>query len=68
MGVGRSGRLRTAKSLRLSMGLPLVIEFVDTEGKIQGFLPGLNEMLQGGLVTIQKVRVRLSRGCGGVSP
>jgi hypothetical protein len=50
------------------MGLPLVIEFVDTEGKIQGFLPGLNEMLQGGLVTIQKVRVRLSRGCGGVSP
>src|SRR4051812_13652912 len=57
MGFGKSSRLHTAKILRLSMDLPLVIEIVDTEEKIQGFLPILNEMVQGGLVTLEKVRV-----------
>jgi uncharacterized protein len=57
MGFGKSSRLHTAKILRLSMDLPLVIEIVDTEEKIQSFLPVLNEMMKGGLVTLEKVRV-----------
>ena len=57
MGYGKSSRLHTAKILRLSMDLPLVIEIVDTEEKIQAFLPVLDEMMKGGLVTLEKVRV-----------
>ena len=57
MGYGISSRLHTAKILRLSMDLPLVIEIVDTEEKIQAFLPVLDEMMKGGLVTLEKVRV-----------
>ncbi|MFZ4694133.1 MAG: DUF190 domain-containing protein [Verrucomicrobiia bacterium] len=62
MGFGKSSRLHTAKILRLSMDLPLVIEIVDTEEKIQGFLPLLDEMIKGGLVTLEKVRVIDYRG------
>jgi PII-like signaling protein len=54
---GKSSRLHTAKILRLSMDLPLVIEIVDTEEKIQNFLPVLDEMMKGGLVTLEKVKV-----------
>jgi hypothetical protein len=57
MGFGKSSRLHTAKILRLSFDLPLVIEIVDTEEKINGFLPIIDGMLQGGLVTLEKVRV-----------
>src|SRR6266849_3962227 len=57
MGFGKSSRLHTAKILRLSMDLPLVIEIVDTEEKINGFLPVLDEKMKGGLVTLEKVRV-----------
>lgn len=57
MGYGKSSRLHTAKILRLSMDLPLVIEIVDAEEKIQTFLPVLAEMMKGGLVTLEKVRV-----------
>lgn len=57
MGFGKSSRLHTAKILRLSMDLPMVIEIVDTEEKINGFLPVLDTMMGGGLVTIEKVRV-----------
>ena len=57
MGYGKSSRLHTAKILRLSMDLPLVIEIVDSEEKIQAFLPVLDEMMKGGLVTLEKVRV-----------
>jgi hypothetical protein len=57
MGYGKSSRLHTAKILRLSMDLPLVIEIVDAEEKIQAFLPALDEMMKGGLVTLEKVRV-----------
>src|SRR5215470_12318334 len=62
MGFGKSSRLHTAKILRLSMDLPLVIEIVDSEEKIQAFLPTLNEMMKGGLVTLEKVRVIDYRG------
>ena len=57
MGFGKSSRLHTAKILRLSMDLPLVIEIVDSEDKIQGFLPVLDKMMGGGLLTLEKVRV-----------
>ena len=57
MGFGKSSRMHTAKILRLSMDLPLVIEIVDAEEKIQAFLPILEQMMKGGLVTLEKVRV-----------
>jgi uncharacterized protein len=57
MGFGKSSRLHTAKILRLSMDLPLVIEIVDGEEKINAFLPVLDGMLSGGLVTLERVRV-----------
>ncbi len=62
MGYGKSSRLHTAKILRLSMDLPLVIEIVDSEEKIQAFLPSLDSMMGGGLVTLEKVRVLHYRG------
>src|SRR6267154_6251155 len=57
MGFGKSSRLHTAKILRLSMDLPMVIEIVDSEEKIRAFLPTLDGMLGGGLVTMEKVQV-----------
>ena len=57
MGFGKSSRLHTAKILRLSMDLPLVIELVDSEEKIQSFLPVLDRMMGGGLLTLEKVKV-----------
>jgi uncharacterized protein len=57
MGFGKSSRLHTSKILRLSMDLPVVIEIVDTEEKIGTLLPLLDEMMTGGLITMEKVRV-----------
>jgi PII-like signaling protein len=62
MGFGKSSRLHTAKILRLSMDLPVIIEIVDSEEKIQSFLPILDEMIKGGLVTLEQVRVINYRG------
>ena len=62
MGFGKSSRLHTAKILRLSMDLPLVIEIVDSEEKINAFLPTLDPMIGGGLVTLEKVKVIEYRG------
>jgi len=62
MGFGKSSHLHTAKILRLSMDLPMVIEIVDTEEKIQGFLPHLDGMIRGGLVTLEKVQALMYRG------
>jgi PII-like signaling protein len=62
MGFGKSSRLHTAKILRLSFDLPLVIEIVDSEEKIQTFLPQLDQMMQGGLITMEKVKVMDYRG------
>jgi PII-like signaling protein len=56
MGYGRSTEMHTAKILDLSVNLPILIELVDTEEKIDGFLPALNGMLTGGLATLEKVR------------
>src|SRR5437773_4273699 len=57
MGFGKSSHLHTAKILRLSMDLPIVIEIVDTEEKINAFLPVLDEMMGAGLVTLEKAKV-----------
>jgi len=57
MGFGKSSLVHTAKILRLSADLPLVIEIVDSEEKINAFLPALDSMIGGGLVTLEKVRV-----------
>ncbi|MGH7936197.1 MAG: DUF190 domain-containing protein, partial [Chthoniobacterales bacterium] len=57
MGFGAASRIHTAKILRLSLDLPLVIEIVDTEEKVRAFLPTLDEMMGGGLVTLEKVKV-----------
>ncbi len=62
MGFGKSSRLHTAKILRLSMDLPLVIEIVDGEERINAFLPELDKMIGGGLVTVEKVKVIEYRG------
>ena len=57
MGFGKSSRMHTAKILRLSMDLPIVIEIVDSEEKIQALLPALEEMMSGGMVTLDRVQV-----------
>jgi PII-like signaling protein len=57
MGFGHSSRLHTAKILRLSEDLPIVVEIVDSEEKIAGFLPELEEMMGSGLVTLERVQV-----------
>lgn len=57
MGFGAASHLHTAKILRLSADLPIVVEIVDDETKINAFLPSLDAMMGGGLVTLEKVRV-----------
>ena len=57
MGFGAASRIHTAKILRLSMDLPLVIEIVDSEQKVNAFLPELEKMIGGGLVTLEKIKV-----------
>ena len=60
-GFGAASRIHTAKILRLSEDLPVVIEIIDTEEKIDRFLPKLDSMVQEGLVTVEKVKVVLYR-------
>lgn len=57
LGYGHSSRLHSAKILRLSDDLPLVIEIVDSEEKIDDFLPVLDRMMSSGLITLEKVQV-----------
>jgi len=57
MGFGAASRLHTAKILRLSEDLPIVIEIVDAREKIDAFLPCIEEMVQEGLVILDEVRV-----------
>jgi PII-like signaling protein len=61
MGFGATARLHTDKVLRLSVDLPLVIECVDTEDKINAILPELDRMIGGGLITLEKARVIVYR-------
>ncbi len=57
MGFGADSRMHTAKVLRLSEDLPVIIEIVDSTEKIEDFLPELDGMIDEGMVTIEKVRV-----------
>ena len=57
MGFGANSRIHTSKVLRLSEDLPMVIEIVDAEDRINAFLPVLDSMIDEGLVTLEKVKV-----------
>jgi PII-like signaling protein len=57
MSFGRSSRLHSAKILRLSDDLPIVVEIVDSQQQIEQFLPILEPMIGSGLVTVEKVQV-----------
>jgi PII-like signaling protein len=57
MGFGAASRIHTAKILRLSQDMPIVIEIVDSADKIDLLLPIVDEMVQEGMVTVEKVRV-----------
>lgn len=65
-GYGANSRLHTARILRLSTDLPIVVEIVDTKEKIEAFLPLVDEAIAEGLATLEKVDVRFyrSRGTG----
>jgi uncharacterized protein len=57
MGYGAASRIHTAKILRLSEDLPIVVEIVDSREKIGALLPVVEEMVQEGLITLENVRV-----------
>ena len=57
MGYGCKSHMHTAKFLRLSEDLPVVVEIVDSDEKIQAFLPKLDPMVREGLVTLERVQV-----------
>jgi Uncharacterized conserved protein len=57
MGYGATSRIHTAKLLRLSEDLPIIVEIVDSEEKISAFLPVIDEMVQEGLVTLEAIKV-----------
>jgi PII-like signaling protein len=61
MAFGASSRIHSAKFLELSLDLPIVIECVDTEEKIDAILPELDPMVGGGLITLEKVKVIMYR-------
>ena len=61
MGFGASAGLHTEKVLRLSLDLPIVVECVDTEERIQEILPELDRMIGGGLITLERARVIVYR-------
>jgi PII-like signaling protein len=63
-GFGKSSRVHTAHVLRLSEDLPIVIECVDTSEKIEAILPTLDTMIGDGLVTMERVDVRVYRAEG----
>ena len=57
IGFGANSRIHTSKVLRLSEDLPIAVEIVDEEEKIEAFLPELDKLIGEGLVTLEKVRV-----------
>jgi hypothetical protein len=62
MGFGANARIRTQKVLDLSLDLPIVVECVDEESKIRAILPELDEMIGGGLITLERAHVITYRG------
>jgi uncharacterized protein len=62
LGFGRSSVLHTNDTLRVSRDLPIVVEIVDTEEKIEGFLATVEEIVEGDFVTLEKVQAIFYRG------
>jgi uncharacterized protein len=60
-GFGAHSRLHTAKILRLSEDLPIVVEIVDSRERIEAFLPTVDHAIREGLATVERVQVRLYR-------
>ena len=60
-GYGGSSHIHTAKILQLSTDLPVIIEIIDTLEKIDAFMPIVDEVIEGGLVTLEKAKIRLFR-------
>ena len=60
-GFGASSTVHTEKILRLSLDLPLIVEVVETEEAIQAVLPDLDDMIGGGLITLERARVIMYR-------
>jgi PII-like signaling protein len=61
MGFGANSRVHTAKILRLSEDLPVIIEIVDTEEKIKAFLSDIEGVIKEGLATLEKADVQIYR-------
>jgi PII-like signaling protein len=64
-GFGAHSRIHTAKILRLSEDLPIIVEIIDSIERIEAFLPEIDEAITEGLVTLEKVQIRLYRSGGG---
>ena len=64
-GFGAHSRVHTAKLLRLSSSLPIVVEIVDTREKIEGFLPLIDDAVKEGLATLEKVKIKIYRSRNG---
>lgn len=60
-GFGANSRLHTAKILRLSSDLPIIVEIIDTEDKIDAFLPVIDHAVTDGLATVEKADIRFYR-------
>lgn len=67
-GFGAHSRIHTAKILRLSEDLPIVIEIVDTSEKIETFLPLIDAAIKEGMATLEKVHIRFYRSGGRPEP
>jgi uncharacterized protein len=67
-GFGRSRTIRTQLNIDAGSRLPMVVEIVDGEERINGFLPVLNEMVESGLVTLERVRAIQYRHGGDATP
>jgi uncharacterized protein len=64
MGFGADSRMHTAKVLRISEDLPIIVEIVDNPERISAFLPDLDAMIQEGLITLERARVIAYRHSG----
>ncbi len=67
MGFGANSHIHTAKILRLSEDLPIVVEIVDTREKLESFLDDIEDAVRAGLATLEKADVRFYRGGSGGS-
>ena len=63
-GFGAHSHIHSAKILQLSTDLPIIIEIIDTQEKIEAFIPIIDSVIQDGLVTMEKVQIRLYRSKG----